>query len=118
MYVRITFELTCICYRAILIFDFRIGSPHVCEEEMSQLNLIPRIKRSVIPHKIGSQERDLMPQNPHRSRILKGSFPLARDYGEIISWEGKLTGEGGRGGREGGVIGGSVVFFFFFFIHI
>lgn len=50
-----------------------------------------------------------MPQNSHRSRILKGNFPMACDYGEIISLEENLAaGEGGRGGREGGVGGGFV----------
>lgn len=45
-----------------------------------------------------------MPQNPHSSRILKGSLLLARGYEEIISREENLAGEGGRG-REGGVRG-------------
>lgn len=58
------------------------------------------------PQKIGSHERNL-PQNPHSSRILKGSFPLACGYEEIISGVENLASEGGRGGREGGVRCGS-----------
>lgn len=44
------------------------------------------------------------------AHLSMGNLPTACDYGEIISREKNLAGEGGRGGREGG-IGIGFIFF-------